>query len=225
MENKPVDTANFNFNYSTLYIGGAISILICVIYIIIGKTYSFHIEIKDVISILTCGLVSTTLVYHAKNLRLNYEVNKAKIDFDKEKYNEEKKSKQADILRNKIAYSFQVSSLWFKPDMANHVELSRKFLREHKEKLEDHKPISEFIKELEGNIEARKAVICILNYFENIALLINNDLVDEESIKNCFKTLFVDYLKTLKKYIDEIQKESKRFLMNYEAIAQKWGVS
>lgn len=109
--------------------------------------------------------------------------------------------------------------------MANHVELSRKFLREHKEKLQDHKPIQEFIDELENNIEARKAVICVLNYFENLALLIKNDLVDENCIKDCFKTLFIDYLNILRKYIDEVQKESKRHLINYEEIAKKWAIS
>lgn len=225
MDNKAIDTTNVKFSYSTLYTGATISVIISGGIIILSFILKFSLEIKDVISILTCGLVTTTLVYHAKSLRLNYEVNKEKIEFDKLKYEEEKKGKQAEVLRSKISYAFQVSSLWFKPDMASHVELSRKFLREHKEKLEDHKPIAEFINELEGNIEARRAVICVLNYFENIALLIKNDLVDEESIKKCFKTLFVDYLKTLKKYIDEIQKESKRFLMNYEEIAKKWGVS
>lgn len=225
MEIQNLDTSQIKFKYSTLYWGALVTIIFTTIFIFVANNYNISYEIRDVVAILTCGLVSTTLVYHAKNLRLNYEVNKAKIDFDKLKYTEEKISKEKDTEKSKTLYSFQVSSLWFKPDMANHVELSRKFLREHADKLKDHIPISEFISELENNIEARKAVICILNYFENISLLIKKDLVDEECIKLCFKTLFVDYLKLLRKYIDEIQKESKRFLMNYEDIAKKWAIS
>lgn len=225
MTEKHPDTTDISFKYSTLYWGAGITILICIAFIIIANITKISFEIRDIVAIITCGIVSTTLVYHAKNLRLNYEVNKAKIDFDKFKYEEEKSDKQIDIRKKKIAYSFQVSSLWFKPDMASNVELSRKFLRDHKDKLQDHKPISEFIAELENNIEARRSVICVLNYFENISLLIKNELVDEECIKDCFKTLFIDYLKALRRYIDEIQKESKRFLMNYEEVAQKWGIS
>jgi mRNA-degrading endonuclease RelE of RelBE toxin-antitoxin system len=222
---EQVDTTNIKFKYSTLYWGAGITIIITTIFILVANYSGIEFEIRDIVAIMTCGIVSTTLVYHAKNLRLNFEVNKEKIQFDILKYEEEKKSKQSEKEKEKIAHAFHVSSLWFKPDMANHVELSRKFLREHKDKLQNHKPISEFISELESNIEARKAVICVLNYFENISLLIKNDLVDENCIKQCFKTLFIDYLKLLRNYIDEIQKESDRFLMNYEEIAKKWGVS
>ena len=37
-----------------------------------------------------------------------------------------------------------------------------------------------------GNIDACKA---LLNYFENISLLIKNDLVNENCIKQCFQRL------------------------------------
>ena len=225
MELQNIDTSHVKFKYATLYIGAAITVLLTAIFILLAINNNIHYEIRDIVSFLTCGLVSTTLVYHAKNLRLNYEVNKTKMDFDILKYEEEKISKQKDSGINKKLHSFKVSSLWFRPDMANHVELSRKFLREHKDKLLSHKPISEFIAELENNIESRKAVTCVLNYFENLSLLIKNDLVDEEALKQCFKTLFVDYLNVLRKYIDEIQKDSKRFLMNYEEIATRWSIS
>jgi hypothetical protein len=224
ISHKHPDTSTVELKYSTLYWGATITVLSAVAFILIANKFDMPFEIRDIVAIVTCGLVSTTLVYHAKNLRLNYEVNKAKIDFDKLKYEEEKALKQRDSEKNKEFYSFKVASLWFKPDMANHVELSRKFLRNHKDKLQNHIPIQDFINELENNIEARKAVICILNYFENISLLIKKGHVDEESMKLCFKTLFVDYLTVLRKYIDEIQKESNRFLMHYEEIAKKWGV-
>lgn len=223
---KPIDTTKIQFEYSTLYWGGIITFLCAALYyFVVAKVYNNPVDLKDITAILTCGLVSTTLVYHAKNLRLNYEVNKEKIEFDKAKYEEEKQAKLKEAAKAKKLYAFQVSALWFKPDMATHVELSRKFLREHHAKLEAHQPISEFVEALEKDIEARKAVTCILNYFENLSLLIKNDLVEEDAIKNCFKTLFVDYHKALRKYIDEIQKGSKRFLMNYEEIANEWSVS
>ena len=225
MELNNFDTSHVKFKYATLYIGAIITVLLTIAFILIARNNDIDYEIRDIVSFLTCGLVSTTLVYHAKNLRLNYEVNKAKIDFDLLKYAEEKEGKKIESEVKKKLHAFKVSSLWFRPDMANHVELSRKFLREHKDKLLSHKPISEFISELESNIESRKAVTCVLNYFENLSLLIKNDLVDEESLKQCFKTLFIDYLNILRKYIDEIQKESKRFLMNYEEIATKWSIS
>ena len=225
MTPETIDITKIQFKYATLYWGTFITLICTTLFISICKYYDVNFEVRDVIAFVTCGLITTTLVYHAKNLKLNFEINKAKLDFDKKKYEEEKESKQKQNNIDKVSHSFQVSSLWFKPDMANNVELSRKFLRQHSEKLQKHKPINIFIDELENNLEERKAVICVLNYFENISLLIKNDLVDEDCIKQCFKTLFVDYLKLLRNYIDEIQKENSRFLMNYEALALKWATS
>ncbi len=224
MINTLIDTTRLQFRYATLYIGTTITSVIAISFILLSLYLQQSVTVRDVTAIVTCGLVCTTLIYHAKNLRVNVELTREKIDFDRMKYAEEKALKVQEAEWNRLLHSFQVSSLWFKPDMANHVELARKFLRQHRDKLEVHVPINLFQQELENDLTARKALICVLNYFENIALLIKYGLVDEECIKLCFRTLFVDYLKVLSRYIDEIQKQNSRFLMNYEEIGKKWSV-
>lgn len=215
------DTGNFKISYKTLYIGGAITIGLVIAFIVIANSWSIHYEIRDIVGMITCGIVSTTLIYHAKNLKLNFEANKEKLEFDKKKFEEEKSIKEEENRRAKTIYSFEASTLWFKPDMAKNVELSRGYLLKNKDKLMNGQ-LGEVVAELDKDVETRKSVVCVLNYFENLSLMIKNNIVDENAIKNCFKTVFLDYFKILKRYIDEIQKTSTRYLMNYEEIAKKW---
>jgi len=182
-----------------------------------GKLINFSIEAKDVIALFTSGLVTTTLIYTAKNLRLNFEASQAKLQFDSDKFDYEKNAKSEEIRRKKIEYSFQVCSQWYSPAMAVHVELSRSFVRKHADKLRDH-VIADFVNELEENLESRRCVISVLNYFENISLLIFKELIDKEIMRDSFKTLFCEYYKVLKPYIIERQKQSGRFLINYEVV-------
>jgi len=218
---EDTDTSNFKISYKTLYIGGTITLGLVIIFILIANFWSIHYEIRDIVAMITCGIVSTTLIYHAKNLKLNFEANKEKLEFDKQKFEEEKSIKEEESRKAKTIYSFEASTLWFKPDMARNVELSRKYLLENKDKLM-HGPVIDVIKGLDEDVETRKSVVCVLNYFENLSLMIKNNIVDEDSIKNCFKTVFLDYFKVLRLYIDEVQKTSARYLMNYEDIAKKW---
>lgn len=52
--------------------------------------------------------------------------------------------------------------------------------------------------------------------------MIVHELIDENTIKLCFKTTFIDYHKVLRRYIDDIQMTSGRYLMNFEEIAKRW---
>lgn len=218
---KNIDTGNIKFSYKTLYVGAIATICLIVAFCIVAKCCNISYEIRDLISMLTCGIVITALIYSAKSLKLNFESNNEKLEFDKKKFEEEKELRNEELKRQKDKYTLEVSAIWFKPEMADNVETSRSFLRTNKEKLLSG-PIIEMITELDNNQEARKAVVCILNFFENLSLLIKREIVDEESLKACFKTVFIDYFKVMRRYIDEIQKTSSRYLMNYEEVAKRW---
>jgi len=218
---KYPDDGNIKLNYKTLYIGSGVTIVGVLIFIWAANQTAVKYEIRDILAMLTYGIVSTTLLYHAKNLKLNYDANQAKLEFDKSKFEEEKAIKLKEQKSNKIVYSFEATTLWFKPEMGKHVEVARKFLNTNKKELNSG-PIEVFKHKLNESIETRMAVTCVLNYFENLSVMIKRDILDEETIKSCFKSVFVDYYKALKRYIDEIQKKSSRYLMNFEELAQKW---
>ncbi len=85
------DDGHFKLNYKTLYIGAIITIIGTTIFVFIANYIGLKYEVRDAVAMLTCGIVTTTLIYHAKNLKLNYDANQAKLDFDKFKFEEEKK--------------------------------------------------------------------------------------------------------------------------------------
>jgi hypothetical protein len=215
------DSGNLNFSFKSLYAGVIITIFITVVFLVIADEVQLKFEIRDIVSILTCGIVSTTLIYHAKNLKLNFDANNERLIFDKWKFEKEIEYKKMEGEYKKKAYSFEVSTVWFKPEMAKNVEICRDFLLKEKGTLMNG-TIQSFIKQLDENLDKRKAVICVLNYFENLSLMIRYDIVHEEHIKQCFKTVFLDYFKVLKRYIEVVQKTSGRYLMNYEEIAKRW---
>ncbi len=215
------DAINVKLKYSTLVFGGIITALITIVFIITAHFYHINYEIRDIVALITCGVVCTTLIYHAKNLKLNFEANKAKLDFDIFKYNQEKDRKITEQSQRKIAYSFEATAPWFRGDMSAHAELARAFLRTHKDEL-NNSPIANIKSKLESDTETRRAIACVLNYFENLSVMINEKIVDEDTIKKCFKTLFVDYHKVLRRYIDDIQSTSARYLLNFEDVAKKW---
>jgi hypothetical protein len=215
------DSSHIRVSYKTLYIGAIITCGGIIIFLIIAHACGIRYEIRDIVAMLTCGIVSTTLIYHAKNLKLNFDANQEKLDFDKKKFEEEKVMKKNEQQQKKIVYSFEASTLWFKADMAKHVEVARGFLLRNKDILLNG-PIGNIVSEMDKDQEIRRAIICVLNYFENLSLMIKYDIADEETLKLCFKTAFVDYHKVLRRYIDEVQNTSRRYLMNFEEIAEKW---
>lgn len=215
------DSGHLKLNYKTLYIGAIITLIITTGFVLIANYAGIKYEIRDVVAIFTCGIVSTTLIYHAKNLKINYEANQAKLDFDKTKWEEEKRLKIAESASKKKLYSYEKAELWFHPHMIKHVEATRLFLRENKDTLgrSSMEEIRSVIKQMDGMAEA---LGCVLNYFENMALLIKENIVEEEVIKHFFKTLFTDYYRYLKNFIDGIRHSSSRYLINYVELAKKW---
>jgi Domain of unknown function (DUF4760) len=55
-----------------------------------------------------------------------------------------------------------------------------------------------------------------------MALLIKRNVIDENALKDAFKTLFCDYYRSMKPYIEDRQETSSRYYMSYVEIALKW---
>jgi Domain of unknown function (DUF4760) len=208
------DKAKFDFsiNNVTFTVGLLITIACMVAAHFVAAHYNYGLELRDYLSVFTCGIICTTLFYHSKNVVLTHRYHKEKLDFEKQKLIDENK-------RRKLEFSLLVTSEWFKPTVFDCADKARRFINSNKSKLNNGVV---FIEILDADIENRKAVIMVLNYFEHISLLIKKDLIEEDTVKDAFKTVFCDYYSSLKPYIEERQKKSGRFLMNYEEIAMKW---
>lgn len=213
---------SLSLNYSTLVIGMIITIIVLIIVFVIDKVYNFNIGLSDYISILSCGALTTGLVYTAIALQYNYVFHKERLLFDKANNEDNKNREDKTLYTKKVQLSFEISSEWFKGGMAVNVEKSRRFLQHYKDNLHISDNLLKFKAALEENESERTSLISILNYFESIALLLERDVIEEDCIKDAFKALFNSYYKTLKPFIDDLQRENKRYFKSFSAIATKW---
>ena len=62
----------------------------------------------------------------------------------------------------------------------------------------------------------------LINYFEHISILVKNKHVEEDIIKDSFKTIFINTYTLLKPYIDNSQEASRKIWLNFECLAEKW---
>lgn len=209
MPNQP-DRIDFSITNKTLVFGLVLTVLVIVAVLLVSIYFDLIFEFRDYATLFTCGIICTTLFYTAKNMRLTYEfhVQKLSVDLD------EKKLK-------KIELTIQISSEWFK-SLSDHVEVSRAFIKKFTLNPEGTIDVIAFVKSIEDNPNERKSLVVILNYFEYLSLLLKRDLVDEQTLKDAFKTVFCEYFLRLKPFIDERQKASRRYLLNYEEVASKW---
>lgn len=163
-------------------------------------------DLKDIITYIAGISATLTLLYHSFNLE--YQVNTQK--------------KNTDMLRAK--YTYDIISKWSHPNMRVCVNEVRAVLKnpDRIKELEDVNKIEAFAKYLEENKEHRGYLVQTLNYFENIATMMDTDYIDSDIIKKSFKSLFISYYKVLKNYIDFRQKEYSDSWVYYEMISKKW---
>lgn len=165
-------------------------------------------EIRDIVTIVTGGVVSTTLIYHVMNYHLNYDVNIVKFRYDNNKIVFEQKSNAIKMIGE-----------WLKPEMMRHTILARDFLDSNK-----MKSGSEIDKQLKDSESTRLAIVMILNLFETIAIAISERVIDEKIMKSFFRGLFNEYYHGTHQWIlfrREARKNNKIF-ENFVALNSRW---
>lgn len=221
---KNPDELIIKSNFRTIWIGGIITTVTTglLVFIVWLSGNWGNVLLRDYIAVFTGGVIATTLFYHAKNLRNNFDANQQRLAFERMLHQQDRKDKEVEAEKKRKIFASAICSWWFKPDMAPYVEQARCFLNKYENKLKDHHPFKEFILALDKNPTNRQALISILNLFEYIAIVIKYGLADEEILKKAFKTSFCDYYERLKRYIMWRRKKSPFYYINYEELAKKW---
>lgn len=233
-----IDKKTKQFNNLTLTIGFSVAILASGILIIMllhqGQTSKVKIDIKDIAAVFTGIIVTTTCVYHAMNLNLNLSAHtlKLKLDVDKWNYDIQQKRLEAEAaLKKREEETKAIKRLltsercleWHRNSY--NTGKSRAFIFKHKLLLNTYQ-INGFVEEIEKeeNIEYRSAVIFVMNYFENLAEGILKEVLDEEIVKDIFKTMFIKYLDNLKPYIDHLEKREGEagIYKSFKKVAESW---
>lgn len=225
-------------NNWTLKVGCTIAVILAIALFFVGLNQSttarFKIEIRDIAAVFTAIIVTTTCIYHALNLEMNYKVHtkKLKLDVDKWNHDIEQKEKEKeqnfnskvadDIFKKKLLTSERCLEWHRNSDKTGK---ARAFIAKHKDLLNTSN-IKEFVSEIEKeeNLQYRMSIIFVMNYFENIAEGIEKQLLDEDIAKDIFKTMFQKYMNNLKPYFDFLEKREGEsgIYKSFKKVADRW---
>lgn len=198
--------------------------------------WGMPIELKDVTAVFTCGIVVVTCFYHAKNLRLNIDAHQKKLDFDYSKFEYEENRKYKELADKAVAekclFAFQLCREFNSPIIIANMHRARLFylndsLMQELRKIPhtNTEALKAWSKQFDVH-PARKSVILILNFFEQIAIAIEKGFADENTCREFLSTVVVQYFIAYRSFIEYRQHDSERgsatFLTNFEDLAIKW---
>jgi hypothetical protein len=162
---------------------------------------------SEIVKILNGGLVIIGIMYSI----LTYESNQVKI--------------RHDIRVSKSSTTFKAMKEWNSSPMIDYMKICKDFQNKKEYKLLKN-DIAAFIVEFEKpvNQEYQKSLFCILNYFETMAVGINEDLMDEEFMRKYFCNIFFEFYDTYYPFIKGIRKTKKDFsiLSEFTNLVNKW---
>lgn len=162
-------------------------------------------KLKNGILILTSGSIMVGIFYSIVNYEHNYY-----------------KSQEENKLSQKLL-SFNVAFEWHKPNIVEHLKIIKQLYEEHKNLIYENRA-TDFSKLLEENEVARSSIVSIFNYLESVAVGVKCEVMDCDLIKECFKSLFIQFYKDYEFYISYRRKKegSSSAWINFTNLAQKW---
>ena len=158
-------------------------------------------EIRDVIAFLAAGVALLTLINLSRNIDIiqNHHLKSLEV--------------------NKNQYSFNIVAEAHNDSIANSLAVFRKIRKEHK--LPEINT-QNFLKILDENPDYEREILRLFNYFEHMCMLIRKEHVDEEIIKDSFKTLFIKSYSLMKFYIEYIQIDSHTIYSEFVDTVKRW---
>ncbi|MFY0608601.1 MAG: DUF4760 domain-containing protein [Cyclobacteriaceae bacterium] len=193
-----MDNINVKIKY-TILIGGTLLTFGIIIFIAIFRSDLSTFD--NYLKIVSAGVTITTLIYAALNVHMIQEHNQSQITL---------KKKEVSLL---------LVSQYNTPEMTTLSTLSAQ-LKKDVEKLEA-KEVADY---LQKNKESRKAMVATMNFYEKLAIAIDQDLADESLLKEFFRGIIQDTYNVLKAYIEYLRKERKnqKIFDRFEELAIKW---
>jgi hypothetical protein len=212
-----LDKGKITISYSILGIGLIILVSVVGAIAILDYNFKWDIILREYISMSAFGCVAIGLIYNATSIQYSYELSKHKM----EKEDKEGHSK-------KVKLTYEVISEWYKNDMATNAEITRRFIKPYRGRLNEPADLRDFKKELgkNENLNIRKSLISVLNYFEHLALLSGDEVINEEIVKKAFRTAFITLYTTVREYIEDEQRGNSganyRIYINFVQLSKKW---
>lgn len=189
---------HFEIKYIALIIGLLLTVVGVAIYLHWGESIP---QVKEIMAIVGGGLALTGLLYSAMNLHHNLRLNEQKL------------------INERKVFSALLIAEWHKPEMTKLTIIGAK-LRMSLKNL-DARKVLEFLKQ---DSDAHNAMVAMLNFFEKMAICIENDVADEQLLKDFFQGIIRGYYTTLRGLIQykRIELEDQNVCIFFEKLAVRW---
>jgi hypothetical protein len=162
---------------------------------------------SEIIKILNSGLVIIGVIYSI----LTYESNQVKNHHD--------------TRVRKSSATYNVIREWHTSPMIDYSKICKEFESKKEYELLQN-DIGAFMQEFNNsiNLEYRKSLICILNYFESVAAAISEELMDELFMKKYFRIIFVDFYDNYIPFIRERRrmKNDHEIWDEFTTLVERW---
>ena len=195
---------NFFFYYRLLVVTFCIAFLVYA-GIEIWSVSNIDDRFKNLATVFTGGSIIIGIFYSI----LNYEYSHLRFKHDSKN--------SRDVL------TFTTACKVHERDMILHFKNIKTFYLDNKQ-LFDQNKMDSVDALLKADTEIRMSVIAIFNYLECIALGMEHGIMDEDFMKEFFKTIFRDYFQYYGSYIIFQRNEyrSPRIFRNFTNVAERW---
>jgi len=130
--------------------------------------------------------------------------------------------KTTNVKTSRELLTYNTSCKMYDSEMLEHFRISKKFHEENKSLFETG-DVSKIDAKFEEDYKSRQSTIVVLNYLEVISIGINQLIIDEEFMKQFFKTIFKENLGRYGTYIDRVRvKKGNTIYQNFTLVSERW---
>ena len=190
-------------NQIVLFLGSIVLIGLIIFGILIANDVDF--SITDVMAYLTGSVAIVTLVYNSIAVESRKTFHKETLEVQK------------------YRYTYDIVSKMNEPEMVYCLSTYR-YIEDNRDEFfgnNNARYFEEYMKK-EGNEEFKINVVMLLNYFEHISILVKNEHIEEQIIKESFKNFFTKGYSIMEPYIAHRQVQNPKAWACFKAQAIKW---
>jgi len=186
--------------YATLIVGILASITLAIVFLLAIRPADLE-RAKEAIEVFGVGAALTSLVYTAMTVH-NIHENTA-----------------AAIARDRTKYSAELVSQWHSPEMVSLTIKGYKIRQVAKER-----PGVDTLELIRSEADGERAIVCIFNYFEKLALSLEHGIADETYLRDFFAPIVRGYYHDLFGFATtkRRQLQTSKIFDRFEEMAKRW---
>ena len=212
-----IKNKRFNIMINGVFLTVTIPIIIGLILFLGILDYKEDYGIRDVFFFLASAFGVLTFIMHTINGERNTKIRQQNAD-DAKEY-------RSEMLRmEKHKRSYDIISQYYKPEMVESLRAFRE-LKKNVPKTKDAMYVANLKKHFIVNPKDHSRIHLLLNSFENLALQIKRDYIDEEIVKDALHSMSNNLYSALNSYIKDAQSEEgkENCWDEFIKLNRKWG--